>query len=92
MRLIFFVFICLFSCEKEYKQSQTFPCVRKDTIFGILTVDNPYLEPFTMLGAKINGNYFRVTITKTGSNKNSYIDTAFFSETPFIYVKSFKKI
>jgi hypothetical protein len=82
-----------FSCEKEYK-NQDVPrrtMIQSDTVYGLITVEHLALDKFTMLGAKSNDIYYRITITQTNTETRTYIDTAFFVETPKQFVTSFKK-
>ena len=82
-----------FSCEKEYINENvprgTFQNI--DTIYGLITVEHPALDKFTMLGAISNDIYYRITITQTNTETRTYNDTAFFVETPKQFVTSFKK-
>ena len=82
-----------FSCEKDQnvprgtiENSQN----RVDSVYGLITVEHPALDKFTMLGARSNGVYYRITITQTNTDTKTYTDTAFFVETPKQFVKSFK--
>lgn len=93
--LIWAIFIAYlsFSCEKEYK-NENVPrgtCQVIDTTYGLITVDHPALDKFTMLGAVSNGIYYRITITQTNTDTRTYVDTAFFAETPKQFVTAFKR-
>jgi hypothetical protein len=79
-----------FSCEKEYKQ-QDVPRGTIDTIYGLITVEHPSLDKFTMFGAEINGIYYRLSLSQTNVGTSTYVDTVFWVETPLQFVTSFKK-
>lgn len=81
-----------FSCEKDQNvpRGTIENLVTRDTAYGLITVEHTILDKFTMLGARSNGVYYRITITQTNTNTRTYVDTAFFVETPKHFVTSFK--
>lgn len=92
---LFFILHILTSCDVKQEQHIVPRGTLPDTTYGILTFWPPIRvdeEPWSQLGARIDEDYWRITITKTNTQTRSYVDTAWFTLIPKHLVVNFKPL